>query len=205
MAKPIEINSKIIIYSELPKVWENKTVTSDSQYYVYGFRDVVIPNIIQNQYLGELYLDRVLDVYTYEVIDRTQTQIDREFYIRKLGLVKKIDSDTDEFIKSVIGERANEYEIAEREAILFKEAGYPELYVPSSISSDAIANNYTNTEACDLIIVMSTNWRAVQSLLRANRLLLKAQAKNSLTIDELAIVDTKWVDFINLIKLQVIE
>jgi hypothetical protein len=205
MAKAIEINSKIIIYNELPKVWENKTVTSDSQYYIYGFRDVVIPDTIENQYLGELYLDKVLDVYTYEIIDRTQTQIDIEFSIRKLGLVKKIDSDTDEFIKSVIGERANEYEIAEREATLFKEAGYPELYVPRSISSDAIANNYTNIEACDLIIAMSTNWRAVQSLLRANRLLLKAQAKNSLTIDELAMVDIKWTDFINLIKLQVIE
>jgi len=122
----------------------------------------------------------------------------------KNKLVRKLEKDTDNLIRSVVGERSSEYEIAEQEAIAFKAGGYVDADVTPSISSDAIANGRTNTEACDLILSMATNWRAVQSALRANRLLAKANTKNALTVEELNTIETGWNDFLTLIRQQII-
>ena len=118
--------------------------------------------------------------------------ISSELLEAKTESILKINADTDALIKEVIGERANEYEIAEKEAATFKAAGYPSTDVPSSVSSDAIANGRTNQEACDLIITMSTDWRTMQAALRANRLLVKAKVKNATDIAELAIIELDW-------------
>lgn len=166
-----------------------------------GFKDVPVQTLLANQYFGAWY-ETNTEILRY-VIDKTETEIREDFNNNKAQLILKIDQDTDAFIKSVVGERSSEYEIAESEAISFKDAGYPELEVPVSVSSDAIANGYSNTIACDLILKMSTEWRSVQSALRSNRLMLKVQAKNAMTKDELDIAEQTWNEFINYIKQQI--
>ena len=122
----------------------------------------------------------------------------------KTGAILKLERDTDSLIKEIVGERAFEYELAEKEAIAFKAAGYPENDVPASVSSDAIANDYSNTIACDLILTMANSWRAIQSSLRAQRLLSKANTKNALTVEELNTIEASWNDSLILIKQQII-
>jgi len=139
----------------------------------------------------------VWNVVNQEVID---LHLDK----RKNKLILKFETGTDNLIKKIVGERAFEYTLAETEAIAFKAAGYPENDVPASVSSDAIANNYSNTIACDLILTMATNWRGVQTALRANRLMSKAQVKNAITEEELNTIESAWNEFLAYIKQQII-
>jgi len=122
--------------------------------------------------------------------------ISTELAEEKTKATLKFETDTDALIKEVVGERSNEYEIAEKEATAFKLAGYPSAEVPQSISSDAIANSRTNTESCDLILEMAVNWRTLQISLRANRLLAKAQVKNAILISEISTIKTAWNKFL---------
>jgi hypothetical protein len=117
----------------------------------------------------------------------------------KSKAVLKFESDTDVFIKSIVGERAGEYELAEKEAISFKESGYIG-DVPSSVSSDAIANGHSNQIACDNILEMATNWRTMQSQLRENRLLSKANVKKSKTVSEIGVIQIDWRRFLSSLK-----
>lgn len=178
---------------------------TEQQWYDWDFREHVIPAITENQKLGEVYFDVINDVITYYIIDKNQEEIDIELTDRKTSLIKKFENDTDSLIREIVGERAFEYELAEMEAMAYKAAGYPEIDVPASISSDAIANGYSNTIACNLILTMATNWRTVQSALRANRLLSKANTKNALTVEELNTIEANWDGFLIYIKQQITQ
>jgi len=206
--KAILYKGKIQTYMILPLelgLTSGIRMLSDTAIYDMGFRDVVTPSITQEQYLGEIFMDEINDVYTYPVIDKTQEEIDTEFSDKKTQAIYGFERDTDELIRSVVGERSSEYEIAEQEAIAYKAAGYPDIDVPPSISSDAIANNRTNTEACDLILFMADNWRNMQIAVRANRLLAKANSKSATTLEELQTVIDTWNGFISYIKTQIVE
>lgn len=208
--KVIIIDSKLRLQSEFIRLnkfneYNNTKGATDQQWYDWGFREYVVPAISENQRLGEMYFDVVGDVITYYVINKTQEEIDAEFRNRKTSLISKFERDTDSLIKEIVGERAFEYELAEMEAMAYKAAGYPEVDVPASVSSDAIANGYSNTVACDLILTMAANWRGVQTALRAQRLLSKANVKNALTIEELNTIEANWDGFLILIKQQITE
>jgi len=179
--------------------------TTDQQWYDWGFREYVVPIYTNLQKLGEVFYDSISDTITYPIIDKTQLELDSEFAERKIFLIRKFENDTDNLIREIVGERANEYEIAEQEAIIFKAAGYPENDVPDSVSSDAIASGRTNIEACDLILTIATNWRAIQTALRTNRLLSKANTKNALTVGELNTIEISWETFLIYIKQQIIQ
>jgi hypothetical protein len=178
---------------------------TDQQWYDWGFREYVVPIYTNLQKLGEVFYDSISDTITYPIIDKTQLELDSEFAERKIFLIRKFENDTDNLIREIVGERANEYEIAEQEAIIFKAAGYPENDVPDSVSSDAIASGRTNIEACDLILTIATNWRAIQTALRTNRLLSKANTKNALTVGELNTIEISWETFLIYIKQQIIQ
>lgn len=78
------INDKNEIVIGLPSTF----VWGDISYDVYpsrtdlhdehGWRDVVTPEIGMNQKMGEIYFDEPNDVFTYEVIDKTQQEIEAE-------------------------------------------------------------------------------------------------------------------------------
>ncbi len=206
--KAIIINTEIHFQEEYLKANQfngviNVKGATAQQWYDWGFREYVVPVYTNLQRLGDLYFDTVSDTYTFPVIDKIQEEIDAEFANRKTSLISKFERDTDNLIKEIVGERAFEYELAEMEAMAFKAAGYPDTNVPASVSSDAIANNYSNTIACDLILTMATNWRGVQTALRAQRLLSKANTKNALTADELNVIEAGWDVFLAYIKQQI--
>jgi hypothetical protein len=123
----------------------------------------------------------------------------------KADAIRGFEYDTDNLIKEVVGERANEYLLAEEEAAVFKAAGYPDLDVPPSVSSDAIASGRTNTEACDLILAMATNWRKAQADLRANRLLAKAKVKAATDVSDIPLIKAAWDEFLMTLRSQIIE
>ena len=172
---------------------------------------VVYPTFTDLQKLGEKIQDPITKVFTYTVLDKSAEDVANEIFaiesalqIAKGLLIIKFESDTDSLIKEIVGERAFEYQLAETEAIAFKAAGYPDNDVPASVSSDAIANNYSNTIACDLILTMATNWRGVQTALRANRLMSKAQVKNAITEEELQTTESNWNFFLEGIRQQIV-
>lgn len=208
--KAIIINNQLKFQEEfisLNKFNEINNVkgATDQQWYDWGFREYVIPVYTNLQRLGEVFYDSVSDIITFPIIDKTQEEIDIEFSDRKKSLIIKFERDTDNLIKEIVGERAFEYELAEKEAITYKDAGYPENDVPDSVSSDAIANGYSNTVACDLILTMATNWRGIQTALRANRLLSKANTKNAVSNTELDTIEASWDLFMVNIKQQITE
>ena len=123
--------------------------------------------------------------------------------MRKTELISQFEYETDNLIREVVGERANEYLLAEQEATAFKAAGYPDLDVPASVISDAVANGRTNTEACDLILAMAVNWRAMQMSLRGQRLLSKAQTKAVTLVSEIAPIKATWDGFLVTLKSQI--
>tara|TARA_R110002167_G_scaffold136886_1_gene323716 strand:+ start:1234 stop:1857 length:624 start_codon:yes stop_codon:yes gene_type:complete len=178
---------------------------SDEAKYAMGFREVVIPFITETQRLGEIFKDNVNEVYTYPVIDKSQGEINAELATAKKSAISKFEEGTDDLIRSVVGERANEYLLAEEEATVFKAAGYPDLDVPNSVSSDAIANGTSNQIACDLILAMATNWRKAQKDLRANRLLAKAKVKVATTVSDISLVKDTWNEFLMNLRSQIIE
>tara|TARA_R110000737_G_scaffold353327_1_gene404203 strand:- start:3967 stop:4689 length:723 start_codon:yes stop_codon:yes gene_type:complete len=240
MKKAIEINSNVVVFDTLPKKWKEKTAISEVEYYDFGFRDYVEPQLLEGQTYGDRFKDLNSDtfsievveypvlsniqklgakvkntttgVYVYSAINKTeedlaleQKAVDDGLNLTKKIMINKFESDTDNLIKQVVGNRAQEYALAEEEAISFKAAGYPSNDVPSSISSDAIANGRTNQNACDLILQMANNWRTAQMALRSNRLLSKAQAKAAIDVPSLNIIKQTWDTFIASLKVQIIE
>lgn len=119
----------------------------------------------------------------------------------KAAFIKQVDSDTDALIKAVIGERASEYELAEKEATAFKVAGYTGT-VPASVQSDATAKGTTATVACDNILAVAASWRTAQAALRANRLARKAEAKVAADAPALDAIKASWSGFLAALKTQ---
>lgn len=75
-------NGKIVTYPTLPNIWKNilnfpmsDVETFESE----GFYELIEPTFNpQLQHLGELYFDEVNKLFTYQVIDKTQAEIDCE-------------------------------------------------------------------------------------------------------------------------------
>ena len=86
-----------------------------------------------------------------------------------------------------------------RDGLKYMVTGTKSVVIPGT----PIANNYSNTIACDLILTMATNWRGVQTALRAQRLLSKANTKNALTTEELNSIEAGWNEFLTYIKQQI--
>jgi len=120
---------------------------------------------------------------------------------RVAATLTRIDSDVDTLYAAVIGNRAEEYRVAEAEAIAFKGAGYTGA-VPASVASWASAKGWTATAACDDILATASAWRTAQSAIRAARLLRKEQARNAATAQELNTVTASWEGFVAAIRSQ---
>lgn len=79
-------NTEIIIYSSIPSRWivgdyiiENYNSMGEQRFYEDGFRQLVYPEYdTQLQKLGEIYFDTPNDVFTYEVLNKTQQEIEAE-------------------------------------------------------------------------------------------------------------------------------
>lgn len=113
----------------------------------------------------------------------------------KANFIRQIDTDTDNLIRLVIGERGGEYERAEKESLNYKLEGYTGS-VPSSVSAWTAAKGWTDKEAADDIIAAATNWRNLQASLRSERLLCKEQGRASADAAALDAVKARWSAFL---------
>jgi hypothetical protein len=137
---------------------------------------------------------------SYTATPRTATDLAAKLETEKANFVYQIDADTDSIIRAVIGERASEYELAEKEATSYKAAGYPATPVPGSVSSWATAKGWTNTAAADNILATATGWRTAQATIRADRLLRKQHAVDAVDVTALDGVKASWAAFLVTIK-----
>lgn len=110
--------------------------------------------------------------------------------------IAKIDQDTDAIIRDCIGERGNEYKLAEEEAKSFKAAGYPAATVPASVKSWADAKGWTAQQACDDILATAAAWLNAQTSIRTNRLARKEEARNATTAAGVDAALASWATFV---------
>jgi hypothetical protein len=68
MRKAIEINEHIIVFESLPKKWQGQTNISEIDYYNFGFRDFVEPELLAGQQYGDMYRDLIADNFSIEVV-----------------------------------------------------------------------------------------------------------------------------------------
>lgn len=130
------------------------------------------------------------------------SKVPRDVAAEKAAFILAIDTDTDSLIRSVIGERGGEYELAEDHATAYKAAGYPATPVPSSVSAWATAKGWSNTQATDSIVAAATGWRSAQEALRAARLLCKEQGRVAVDATELDALKAQWSGFMAALKTQ---
>src|SRR3990167_9245177 len=117
----------------------------------------------------------------------------------KSAFILQIDADADALIRAVIGERANQYEGAEREALSYKAAGYTGT-IPPKVQAWATAKNQTATWAADSQIATAAGWRQAEDALYATRLLLKENARNALDAAALDTTKAQWAGFLAALK-----
>lgn len=137
---------------------------------------------------------------SYTATARTAADLAARLVTEKNNFILQIDTDTDNLIRSVIGERGSEYELAESHATAYKTAGYPATPVPSSVSAWATAKGWTNTQAADSIIAAATGWRTAQASLRANRLARKENARGTVDAVALDAVKAQWAGFLVVLR-----
>lgn len=142
-------------------------------------------------------------IQAWEVHEVTAQDVATRLADRKSAAAVRIDNDSDALIAAVIGNRASEYELAEREALAYKTADYPS-DCPSSVSVYAVALGQSNQWAADNIINQAGAWRAAQTELRAQRLLHKAQASKAGTHAELTAIEQGWQSALQALKTMVL-
>jgi hypothetical protein len=136
---------------------------------------------------------------SYTATPRTAADLQNKFIDANGTFILKIDADADALIRAVIGERASQYESAEREALAYKAAGYTGT-VPPKVQAWATAKNQTARWAADSQIETAEIWRNAENDLYAKRLLLKEQTRNTTDITELDLIKSDWDQFMGLLR-----
>ncbi|MFZ3289254.1 MAG: hypothetical protein WA191_20740 [Telluria sp.] len=126
-------------------------------------------------------------------------EMPRDTTAEKTAFILQIDADADALIRAVIGERASQYEGAEREALAYKAAGYTGT-VPPKVQAWATAKAQTATWAADSQIATAATWRSAEDALYAKRLLLKETASNAVDAAALDAVKVQWATFLVALK-----
>lgn len=122
------------------------------------------------------------------------------FEHQQAGFMRWVDAAVDATYAAVIGNRAQEYLIAEEEARAYIEAyqdwkvdeGGPAPAVPESVQADVEAYDRTPHEAAQMIVHMADMWHAARVALRKARLRAKAAAMKTANAQDLAGVADVW-------------
>lgn len=122
----------------------------------------------------------------------TANPLTSDFDTYRSRVILLVDSDVDLIYKQVIGNRAPEYEVAERDALDFAAAeflGDP----PASVVDWADIKGWTPQQAAENIIVMATQWRHLSTaVMRPTRLRTKEQLRQTTTSDEVTVILSVW-------------
>jgi len=119
----------------------------------------------------------------------------------KMSALMTVDLSNDSIVTSVIGRRDTEYLMAEKQAQEFIDAGYKGDTFPY-VDSWAQAKQSDQKWAADNIIETATNWRAVQSDMRAKRLKAKEDIRNAASVDIVDQIVNQWRKYIAIITKQ---
>ncbi|WP_439587663.1 hypothetical protein [Hydrogenophaga sp.] len=109
--------------------------------------------------------------------------------------LKRIDRDTDDIYRDVIGFRAPEYETAEREAQAFQAANF-EGEPPPTVASWMRASGMNAQDATLDILAQSATWRSAVLHIRSHRLQAKASVRTGQADAALA----TWSNFVTQIR-----
>jgi hypothetical protein len=118
----------------------------------------------------------------------------------------RIDAEADAIRKAVMGERATEYQKAEKHAEKFKSDGYTGT-VPPGVKSwldakNAVGAGWTAQQAADDILVTAATLNSAEDAIRAARLLRKEQAKAAADVAGVDTALAAWAVFVVAIKSQ---
>ena len=107
----------------------------------------------------------------------------------------KVDTDVDAIYAAVIGNRGEEYRLAESDAQAFHAAAHVGT-VPASVASWATAKGWTAAQACDDILATAAAWRTAQAGIRAQRLQAKESMRAAASAGELTATLASWTTFV---------
>jgi hypothetical protein len=129
-----------------------------------------------------------------------------EIATRDLGTYAKhalmiVDELSDILVNTVIGRRDTEYLMAEKQAQAYIDANYKGDTFPY-VDSWAQAKGVDQKWAADNIIETASNWRTVQSDMRAKRLKAKEDIRNAESVDTVDQIVNQWRKYIDIITKQ---
>lgn len=113
--------------------------------------------------------------------------------------VLQIDVDTDAIYGAVLGNRAQEYTLAEADATAYKAAGYTGT-VPASVQCWATTKSWTAKQAADDILATAAAWRSAQAAIRAQRLSSKEAVRTANDAAGVTTAMAAWAGFVTTIK-----
>ena len=124
----------------------------------------------------------------------------------KAFFILQVKSEAGALTQQVLSGLGSEYELAEKEATAYKEAGYTGAIsssVQSEINSKAAKGlTITATTACSNILAAATGWRNAQAALRNNRLATTSAAEVAIDATSLDAIKAQWVAFMAALRLQ---
>lgn len=129
------------------------------------------------------------------------TLIDGVLQISVDAALRRIDADTDAITADVIGNRAAEYEEAERQAKAYADAGFTGP-APGMVHSWAVAKSWTDQVAAQDIIAQAAAYRGALETMRAQRLLRKEQVRTAPGAEARAQVMDTWFAFVSALRQQ---
>lgn len=118
---------------------------------------------------------------------------------RIASAILRIDIDTDAIYGAVLGNRAQEYTLAEADATAYKSAGYPGT-VPASVQCWATAKSWTARQAADDILATASAWRLAQAAIRAQRLSSKEAVRATIDAAGVNTAMEGWAGFVAVIR-----
>lgn len=121
--------------------------------------------------------------------------IEPKIDVIKPSAIARIDSDVDVIYGAVVGNRATEYEAAEREAKAYADAGYTG-NAGMLVKSWAIAKGWSDEEATDDILAQAANWRGVMAAIRTQRLVSKEAIRSASNKSEFDSALSAWNSFV---------
>lgn len=128
----------------------------------------------------------------WDVQERSVSDVTNSLVALKASSKRQIDAEVDAVIAAVIGQRAQEYLEAERQALAYIAADYVG-DVPAYVAADAEANNQSARWSADRIVATASAWHGAQLSLRTARLASKERVSSSCSHAEVHAALQAWV------------
>ena len=122
----------------------------------------------------------------------------------KTAFILSVKSEAGTLTQQILQGLGSEYELAEREAVAYKAAGYPAT-VPLSVADEVASKaakgiTITATVACNNILTSATGWRNAQAAMRRNRLTVSSAAGVADDSVALDLIKASWSTFITSLR-----